>query len=301
MSDSSYYWPVEFPTRDFPVVVSRRVNFSHENKDPRFALHWHEQLEFYYMLQGGMYLACDGEEQWIYPGDVGFVNWCDMHRSVLFQDNTVHYVFQVDLSLLTCNNDMFSEKYLNYFIVHSHRFQKFIVGDREISSLFDRVIDEYNHWTFGSDLIIKALFLNIIGLLLRRYFKGVESVAPGDASIQYTRKVLQYIAYHYSTCSNLDQVAGELGITKSYLCHTFKEHTGYTVIHYINRFRCYKAMSLIADGLPVTQAAAQVGFDDYNYFSRLFKKIIGFPPSQVTKKGDSMRNPAGTGLLATSE
>lgn len=293
MSDpSSYYWPVNFPTRDFPVVVSKRYNSSLDNKSPKFALHWHEQLEFYYMVQGGMSLFCDGVERWLYPGDVGFVNWCDMHRSVLFLDDTVHYVFQVDLSLLACGNEVVSEKYLNYFIVPSRQFQNFIMGDKQISFLFDRVIEEYSHWEFGSDLIIKSLFLHIIGLILRRYFLGDPSSILTDTSADYTRQILQYIAYHYSTCNNLEEVAGQLGISKTYLCHVFKKHTGCSIMSYINRFRCYKAMSLIADGMLISQAASQVGFEDYNYFSRLFKKVIGFSPSQVSKNQNTVDNPS---------
>lgn len=283
MNDFSYYWPVKFPSKDFPVVVSRRYNSSLDNKSPKFALHWHEQLEFYYMVQGGMYLFCDGREKWLYPGDIGFINWCDMHRSVLFLDNTVHYVFQVDLSLLACGNELVSEKYLNYFIVPSHPFHNFIVGDKDISNLLDRVLAEYAHWNFGSDLIVKSLFLNILGILLQRYFLGKNPRLLGDISATYTRQILQYIAYHYSTFNGLEEVSNQLGISKTYLCHVFKEHTGCSVLSYVNRFRCYKAMSLISDGMSISQAAGQVGFEDSNYFSRLFKKIIGFPPSQVSK------------------
>ena len=103
--------------------------------------------------------------------------------------------------------------------------------------------------------------------------------------VSYTHlDVYKRQAYHYSTCNQLDALAAQAGISKNYMCRIFKEHTGCTIIHYINQLRCYKAMSLIADGVSVTQAALQVGYSDYNYFSRVFKQIVGFSPSKTARK-----------------
>ena len=120
MRDPIYYWPVEMSKSNFPVQISKRFNSSSDNRNPNFALHWHEQLEFYYVVEGGIYLTCNGEEQWIYPRDIAFANWCDLHRSICFLDHTLYYVFQIDLSLLTSDKeDVFTEKYSNNLIVRS--------------------------------------------------------------------------------------------------------------------------------------------------------------------------------------
>ena len=46
MRDPIYYWPVEMSKSNFPVKISKRLNSSQDNRNPNFALHWHEQLEF---------------------------------------------------------------------------------------------------------------------------------------------------------------------------------------------------------------------------------------------------------------
>jgi len=56
----------------------------------------------------------------------------------------------------------------------------------------------------------------------------------------------------------------------------------------INRERLARAYQLMdRDGLNVTEAALAVGFRDPFYFSRRFKGMYGFPPSQmaVSRKG----------------
>ena len=61
--------------------------------------HWHEQLELYYVRAGGVSLLSGGQQSWLYPGDVGFVNWCEPHRGSQFLDGTQHYIIQI-LSLI---------------------------------------------------------------------------------------------------------------------------------------------------------------------------------------------------------
>ncbi len=58
------------------------------------------------------------------------------------------------------------------------------------------------------------------------------------------------------------------------------------MVKYINRMRCYRAISLIEGGVSVTQAAQEVGYSDYNYFSRIFKKTIGISPTDSLHKID---------------
>ena len=56
---------------------------------------------------------------------------------------------------------------------------------------------------------------------------------------------------------------------------------GCTIIRYINQLRCYRALSMIASGISVTRVSIEVGYNDYNYFSRVFREIIGVSPSEV--------------------
>ena len=84
--------------------------------------------------------------------------------------------------------------------------------------------------------------------------------------------MLNYIAKNYTKAIGPDDIAREIGLTKSYICRLFRQHTGSTIIGYVNRLRCYQAIYLMESGASVTEAALSVGFNDYNYFSRVFKK-----------------------------
>ena len=93
--ESFPYETVPMPD-DLPVLVFERF---HDSGEPGCEFHWHEELEFYYVESGGVLLNCGGEQQWLHPGDVGFVNGFLPHRGVDFLDGTRHYIIQVDLEL----------------------------------------------------------------------------------------------------------------------------------------------------------------------------------------------------------
>jgi AraC-like DNA-binding protein len=128
-------------------------------------------------------------------------------------------------------------------------------------------------------------------------------VAPVDATLHYSRQVLSYLANHYTSGISMDDLLQEVGLTKSYICRLFKRHTGCTITEYVNRLRCYQATYLIENGHSVTEVAAAVGFNDYNYFSRVFKKVTGYRPSEDMRKikEDVKYRPAQIVLSAAGE
>ena len=241
-------------------------------------------------IKRGIRLTCADQNQWVHGGDIFFANWCEPHHAVDFEDETVYYVLQVELSwLLNEQKDMRLARYRDALKIRAQNFDRFIYHDQKLCSIFSEIIKEYERKQIGYEVCIKGLFLKVLGLLFRNHFHS-DAISGTfdlyDNSMQYTRSVLNYIAHHYNEPIHLEKLAERTGISKSYLCSLFKKHTGCTIIKYINRMRCYRAISLIETGMSVTQASLEVGYSDYNYFSRVFKKTIGISPSDSMKKID---------------
>lgn len=102
-------------------------------------------------------------------------------------------------------------------------------------------------------------------------------------------KVRRYIEEHYAEDLTLNQLAALVNANEYYLSHAFKKITHYSPQQYILRRRIGKAQCLlIYTSLPLTEIAARVGYEDSNYFSRVFKKIIGMSPNLYRKKWREM-------------
>lgn len=91
--------------------------------------------------------------------------------------------------------------------------------------------------------------------------------------------VLNQIDQDLSQNIDFESIARDHGITPSYFRMIFKEITGMAPTDYLNRVRIMHALELLqTSDAPVAEIGRKVGIFDANYFSRLFKKITGYPP-----------------------
>lgn len=83
----------------------------------------------------------------------------------------------------------------------------------------------------------------------------------------------------------LEDLCKQFSVTKNQLYTLFHTYFKTTVTAYILLKRIERAKSLLATtNLPISQVSEQVGFADYNYFIRMFKKKTGYTPLQFRKK-----------------
>lgn len=97
-------------------------------------------------------------------------------------------------------------------------------------------------------------------------------------------KSIDYIISHYSEKLSLERVSSYVYLNKSYFSELFKKETGINYNDYINQVRIQKACELIAEGRHTLSDIAQmVGFSDQNYFSKIFKRLVGKSPKNYKK------------------
>ena len=108
----------------------------------------------------------------------------------------------------------------------------------------------------------------------------------GDPEIQYdqTGAIVTYINKNYPSIENIDQIAAEFYISKYHLCRVFKRAMGLTVIAYLNQVRLKNAAQLLTDSCKdIAEIAELCGYHSVAYFSNLFKKSMGFAPTEYRK------------------
>lgn len=98
------------------------------------------------------------------------------------------------------------------------------------------------------------------------------------------RTVKQYIDEHF--CENItrDTLGEIVYLSPGYLAASFKRQTGCSVGSYIIDRRMERAKELLAKGeITVSEVAFAVGYDNFTYFSRLFKNKVGMMPKEYKK------------------
>lgn len=123
----------------------------------------------------------------------------------------------------------------------------------------------------------------IIFILLSHFLR----YAQPKASVKDDR-ILQAIAFIRANINNridIDQLADKACMSKGHFFRMFKEETGDTPTNYIIRRKMEKAeLLLVTTDNPVKTIADSLGYEDYSYFNRIFKKSTGVTPQQYREK-----------------
>ena len=99
-------------------------------------------------------------------------------------------------------------------------------------------------------------------------------------------KTLAYIHKNYANNDTIADLSYHLGYSESYLYKRFKEEIGITINQYKTKYRILKALKYMETkpNFKIYEIADAVGFSDYNYFNRVFKKITCMNASDYKEK-----------------
>ncbi|MCR4626985.1 MAG: response regulator [Treponema sp.] len=91
----------------------------------------------------------------------------------------------------------------------------------------------------------------------------------------------EYLENHISEEITLESAASQLNVSSFYLSKLFKKEKGENFISYLTDLRLKKAKNLLQDkSLIIKEITAAVGYNDQNYFSKLFKNKFGITPTE---------------------
>lgn len=98
------------------------------------------------------------------------------------------------------------------------------------------------------------------------------------------KKVCSYVDENLSCDISLETAADFAGVSSFYLSKLFKEEKGETFINFISDKRLEKSRQLLEQTeLSIKEITAEVGYNDQNYFSRIFKNKYGLSPKEYRK------------------
>jgi two-component system response regulator YesN len=96
--------------------------------------------------------------------------------------------------------------------------------------------------------------------------------------------IIAYIRSNFTLPLTLDEIAKQYHYNAIYLGQLIKRETGMPFSQYLSKLRIDRAEEMLRrnDGIKLADLAAQLGFSDVKYFSKVFKKLTGLSPSQYS-------------------
>lgn len=284
--DIPYYEDVTLNNRDFPVAI---FPMARDREGTVIYSHWHEQIELLYFRKGKAIVSIHSLDWTVEPGDLIVINSNEIHSIMNTGGELLYYVIIADLSLL---GDHDSDRCLIKNAVPATRnhmlFRNKISKNSITCSCLEEIISENESKASGFILAIKAHMYRLLTHLVREhtYISSKELVTVKNMQVATLYPVLKHIENNFTQKITLAEMAHMANLNESYFCRVFKRITGKTLVDYVNTLRVNKADLLLHNSnLSVKEIALCTGFDDINYFSRIYKKYMGLSPSQKKFRG----------------
>ncbi len=229
--------------------------------------HWHENIELQYFYKKSR-VRCGQLEFDVDDGDIAVFSTNATH-SVRSLGGTHDYLI-IDSSFLKKND----------IDTSCIKFSP-VIRDPSISELYRKVMEEVRRARDGEPYAAastKAALLSLMVEICRKYSGEPDSENGRGETI---RKAIGYIRAHFNEPLTIEEIAESVNVSKFYFCREFRRETGFTVIQYLNNFRCREAEKLLNEGkYSVGEVGRMCGFDNLSYFTRIYKQIIGVTPTK---------------------
>ncbi len=105
---------------------------------------------------------------------------------------------------------------------------------------------------------------------------------PGDVRLSFLRQsVEEYIKEHYTRDISVHDLAMEMNYSETYFCKLFKQCFKVNFTAYLAEYRMNEAKKVLANPrINIKDVGRSCGYADSNYFTRVFKRITGYTPTE---------------------
>lgn len=268
---------------EFPYLVLEVVNDRAYPQNPGFnVMHWHEDLQFIYVLNGTVEVRTLDSVVQINAGEGVFINKDVVHyvrrignchyNSFLFP--TCFLEFYTGSPAKTFVDSLISSKQLSLYCFHRNND-----WCNKVLSLLEQLVglekNKTEFYIYEVFVCLSALWLTMIKNIIIPLEKMENAV-----SIRM-QKILRNIAEHYAEDLTLTDLAKSASISKSECSRCFKVSLNTTPYKYLTEFRLSKAAQLLKrTAEPVGNIAESVGFHQMSHFGKCFKEKTGYSPRE---------------------
>ena len=91
--------------------------------------------------------------------------------------------------------------------------------------------------------------------------------------------ILDYLDENINTIISIDMISSIFCYDKFYIMKRFKKEIGTSIFNYINAIKIYNSLKYFKNDDSILKIALESGFNSLEYFSEIFKKVMGVNPT----------------------
>lgn len=256
------------------IVISRTV--FHNLSDADAAAHAHRDNWHVFILQekGTTSIEIDFQEHEIKPASVIYIHPNQVHRLIAFTNATI--------SSWAINNESLKPEYQK-LLEEITPVKPLPLKEDTFSIISETVSLAIKYAERKDELLYNALLKDngniLVALVASQYLAQSKSTDRHSRFGLITKAFKTALEADFKSVKSPKDYAGKLNISPAYLNECVKNITGHSVSHHIQQRIILEAERLLYhSNKSVKEIAAEMGYDDYSYFIRLFVKVTGITP-----------------------
>lgn len=273
MRKKNTYVPVNSIVNEFSAGVAiERTSFKNlPNLEEAKQSHREDRHTFFLLENGTVHIEIDFQTYIIKSSSVIYMHPNQVHRIIEMENVTV--------STWAINNENLNPDYLS--LLEGITPAKPLALDKETFSIIFELVslclkfsERKNDRLYHS--LLKDSCNTLVALVTSQYLEKAKSTTKYSRFDRVTKAFMDLLEHMYTTMKRPTEYAQKLNISTSYLNECVKNTTGYSVSYHIQQRVILEAKRLLYHSdKSVKEIAAELGYDDYPYFSRLFTKVAG--------------------------
>lgn len=127
-----------------------------------------------------------------------------------------------------------------------------------------------------AQMLVKRWELYLLGLVSQK--KQLPREIHSAPAKNYAA-IVKVLEDHIHENLTVEKIAQLCSMSQASVKQTFSRYAGMGIMAYFNRLKIDAAVEMLRGGSSVQETAAALGFSSQNYFSTVFKRIMGKPPT----------------------
>lgn len=249
----------------------------------------HNYYELYFFLSGDIRFFIEGQSFRLNRHDILTINTNELHRAHV-ESNQPYERIVIHFGLKHLEGFSPGDyRVLNFItkrkVGYNNRIDAGTINTDAVYAHIDAIEEAITRDHLHAHLLVKSHFMQLLIVLNSLYCENVKDRLNEYYLDTRVARIMAYLNEHLDEAVSLDLLEKEFAVNKYYMCHLFKQKTGFSVFEYLRNKRIMKAKQLLLDGRTVLETCYDVGFNDYSSFSKAFKATVGIPPKQFAKMG----------------
>ena len=236
--------------------------------------HLHNALEIVYVTDGTLELGVGQELYHMEKGDIGFVFPDIIHHYQVFAEESVNRALYINVSPFLM--EKFEPALLEYAPLYP------VIRAEEAENEIFRIFDILMGMKQNDFRIVQAY----LQMILARCMGKLKLTDKNNMKCyDFIYQTVSYVSANFKKRFTLEDMAGELGISKFALSRVFSGTFHRNFNQYLNDVRINYACSRLENTADtITEIYLDSGFESQRTFNRVFKERFGITPGEYRKR-----------------